>query len=322
MSYDGINYIDDLGGAEEHSKAERAFQSLGDLLEKLGVEEATAKVVPPSTVMSFLGVLCDTDNFMLQITPDRLTELRSYLEWWRKKKSASLKEVQSLAGKLNFVCYTVRSGRVFLSRILHFLRSFSGKPGSRLVDPAIRKDVSWWAEFMEEFNGVSMFPDSRWCPPDFNISTDSCLTGFGGWSQGDYFHCRFPDFIVNDTSLTTNELECFAVVIAIKLWVGKFKNANLLMHCDNESTCFVINNGRANHPFTQACLRELVWWSAKHNLWVKMCHISGVSNRFSDLLSRWHLDSHYEQLFFKETQGLHRKEYYIEQSMFTFINKW
>ena len=58
-----------------------------------------------------------------------------------------------------------------------------------------------------------MFPENKWFAPDTLISTDSCLTGCGGWSQGDYFHSKFPTKILNNSQLTINELDCLAVVI-------------------------------------------------------------------------------------------------------------
>ena len=258
MSYEGVNYIDDLGGCEVTFRVEDAFALLGELLNRLGIWEAVDKASPPATVMTFLGVLCNSENFTLQITLERMEEIRNLMDLWLNKQWALLKEVQSLAGKINFVCYTVHCGRVFLVHILQFLHSFEGKPGRRKVDAETRKDVRWWKKFLHQFNGISMFPHNRWSPPDFNISTDSCLSGLGGWSHGSYFHGRFPEHIANNTDLTINELECLAVVVAVKLWANRFVNANLLMFCDNSSTVEVINGGRAKHWFTQTCLRELV----------------------------------------------------------------
>ena len=120
-----------------------------------------------------------------EITQDRLQELRGIISSWLSKQTASLRQVQSLAEKLNFVCSTVRSGRVFVARILNFLCDFQGGPGNRKITEGIKGDLKWWAKFLDEFNGVTMFPELRWLPPDSVISTDSCLTGCGGWSMSD-----------------------------------------------------------------------------------------------------------------------------------------
>ena len=60
VQYDGspfrsLNYSDDLAGAEPPERAEAAFEAMGDLLTKLGLDEATAKASPPQTEMEYLG---------------------------------------------------------------------------------------------------------------------------------------------------------------------------------------------------------------------------------------------------------------------------
>ena len=60
----------------------------------------------------------------MQITPDRLTEIKSILNVWMTKKSATMKELQSLLGKLNFAVSTIRAGRIFVSRLINGLKEF------------------------------------------------------------------------------------------------------------------------------------------------------------------------------------------------------
>ena len=205
LSFEGINYLDDLGAAEFRNKAWQAFYALGDLLRELGIWEVDAKASPPSEIMVFLGMTCNSCTFTLEITNDRLEELAQLVKTWLSKRIATLREVQSLAGKLNFVCTTVRSGRVFMIHILNFLRSFEGKPGRRYITDEIVKDLQWWNCFLKEFNGVTMFPELRWLPPDALVSTDSCLSGCGGWSHGEYFHCEFLT-VIEHQKLAINEL--------------------------------------------------------------------------------------------------------------------
>ena len=54
LSYEGINYLDDLGAAEIAQKAWSAYNALGQLLSKLGIWEALDKASPPNFVMTFL----------------------------------------------------------------------------------------------------------------------------------------------------------------------------------------------------------------------------------------------------------------------------
>ena len=88
---------------------------------------------PPCMVMVFLGIQVDTIKLILSILPDKWLEIVELVQRWLVKKSASLKEVQQLAGALNFACRCVKSGRIYLSRILNFLREFKNN-----------KNRFWW----------------------------------------------------------------------------------------------------------------------------------------------------------------------------------
>ena len=58
----------------------------------------------------------------LEVTPERFVEIRSLLTVWLNKETASIKEIQSLLGKLNFIAACVRPGRIFISRMLKWLK--------------------------------------------------------------------------------------------------------------------------------------------------------------------------------------------------------
>ena len=120
--FDGTNYLDDLAATELEALAEQAYYVMADILEQAGALEAWEKAIPPATRMLFLGILLDTIRMRLEIDSNRLQDIRSELAMWLHKDSATLKEVQSLVGKLSFCATVVKSGRLFFSRILNFMR--------------------------------------------------------------------------------------------------------------------------------------------------------------------------------------------------------
>ena len=160
---------------------------------------------------------------------------------------------------------------------------------------SLRKDLEWWVAYMSTFDGVSIIPTVNWQVPDVIFSTDACLESAGGWSEGEYFKTRFPEWIINwaDGKLHINELEMIALLIGLKVWSKKYSNRNFLCYCDNRVTVEVVNTGKANNRFAQACLRKICFITAKHNAVVKVVHIIGVDNRISDCLSCWGKDNSY-----------------------------
>ena len=60
-----------------------------------------------------------------------------------------------------------------------------------------------------------------------------------------------------------------------------------MVHVDNEAVAMVINTGASRDTELQKALREIALIAAKHQFVIKARHISGISNRIPDWLSRW-----------------------------------
>ena len=105
------------------------------------------------------------------------------------KFKATKKEVQRLVGKLYFVCKCVRQGRVFLNRVLNFLRTFQGE-GQVEVAEEMRRDLLWFERFLPTYNGISLIPPSKYSGVDQHLATDACLDGGGGVCGYEYFGCK------------------------------------------------------------------------------------------------------------------------------------
>ena len=322
LSYEGLNYLDDLGGAEIVDRAEQAYLALKNLLKELNIWEAADKACPPNPVMTFLGIRYDTKKFTIELTRERLKELETLLQAWLSKDTANLKQTQSLLGKLNFACATVRSGRVFLGRIIRFLMECPVSNEEIEISDEIKGDLNWWRNFISAYNGITMIPESRFSAPDRVISTDSSLKACGGWARGQYFHLPYSNKLLSNKSIHINELECLAVVVALKVWGESCRGKNLLLHCDNQSTVDVVNKGYARNNFSQQCLREIVWLSARYNLWIKVVHVRGVNNRLADLCSRFNLGKSFRETFREETKNWKTKEIKVGPELFEFENNW
>ena len=152
-----------------------------------------------------------------------------------RKISSSLKELQSLLGKLNFVAHCVKPARIFLCSLLNWLRKIHSTEGPQIIPLEPKKDLLWWHNFLPLYNGVSMMFLQDWSDTDQFLSCDSCLHGAGAWFDCKYFLCKFPSFILSQ-NLHTNALELLTVVVALKLWgkvfpAGKLSPSHCLPNC-------------------------------------------------------------------------------------------
>ena len=162
-----VYYLDDMAAAEDWSSAEQAFNDSEMVLARSGARENTAKCVQPSTRMPFVGVLCDTQSLTLEITPERLTEIKTLLTQWASRENCNLKELQQLVGKLNFVASCVRPACIFMACLYALLKGVD-QSQQRIVNltSEFRKDIAWWATFLDSYNGVSMMMLEEWGSPD------------------------------------------------------------------------------------------------------------------------------------------------------------
>lgn len=96
---------------------------------------------------------------MQLILPERkLADIKATLKSWRGRKSATK---SSLAGTLQHAAKVVRPGRCFIRQIYE-LTKVKGGPNQRVrINQEIRSDIQWWVQFMESWNGVSIFWNSR-----------------------------------------------------------------------------------------------------------------------------------------------------------------
>ena len=148
----------------------------------------------------------------VEVTKERLAEIRKLTEELLNKDLATIKQIQSLLGKLNFVGACVKPSRIFISRMLNWLRSIYHSPVFQHAIPElVRKDLLWWNRILPLYNGVSMMEYENWSAPDAIFSSDSCLTACCGFWNGKFFHVRFPEFILG-RKLHISALEILAVI--------------------------------------------------------------------------------------------------------------
>lgn len=314
------NYLDDFIGVELWPMAVAAYRALGKIIENSGLEESSPKAIPPSFIMPCLGVLFDTMSLTLTITPERLLEISQLLVSWENKVEANKHELQSLVGKLMFVASCVRPGRVFVARLLNFLRNMSDNSYTPLPMEALA-DIRWWKKFMPTYNGVSMMPWQEWSKPDDVLSSDACPSGCGAWVEDEFFHRPFPAHVLAQ-NLDINSLELLTVVVAVKLWGNRWQGKRIMIYCDNMTSVVVINSGASRHPFLQNCLREICFWAAVGEFEIRAAHIEGTANRVADALSRYHLGDKYARQFTQLSQDWHARDLWVPDQLFTFSHTW
>jgi len=209
---------------------------------------------------------------------------------WLDRKRASKRELQSLIGKLVFISKCVRASRLFICRLLATLRSLKSQHHRFRISNQFKKDLLWWQEFLEKFNGVTYIPNMVWNEPDKILSTDACLEACGGWCNNRYFSSVFPGHILN-RHFHINILELLTILVGLRAW-GKLLGDQLIkVACDNQASVCVMNAGKSKDPIMLGILREIISVCVEFNIQLKAVHLEGVNNRTADKLSRAPIDN-------------------------------
>ena len=184
-----VVYLDDfLVTGATLAECFEIFNCLLELLQSLGFSINWKKVVPPTQCLIFLGVLINTVSQSMSLPHDKLVVLQELLLSFQHWRRASKRQLQGLAGKLNWSCRVVYGGRTFLRRILDTMNSMRSASARCLLDCGFYEDLNWWVQFLAVFSGRQLFLDST---PVVDVQTDTCFEAAGDYFPGDWVYLNF-----------------------------------------------------------------------------------------------------------------------------------
>jgi hypothetical protein len=104
-----VHILDDFlsMGPPRFSRCYSSLMAFYTLAKDIGLSIRAEKTVYPTTTLTFLGLELDTIKFEVRLPDDKLQRLKSEIQKFQNRSSASLRELQSFIGLLNFVCKVV-----------------------------------------------------------------------------------------------------------------------------------------------------------------------------------------------------------------------
>ena len=110
--------------------------------------------------------------------------------------------------------------------------------------------------------------------------------GAGGHCGSNWFILQWNEKYFKNYSPSIDYLELYAVAIGIKLWLHKFCNKRIIIHCDNLGVVHMINNNTSNCSRCMVLIRLIVLHSLTCNAQIFAEHVATCANVFADHLSR------------------------------------
>jgi len=122
------------------------------LLRRLGFAIAWEKVQLATQDIIFLGVEINSVDMTFKLPKDKVVKFIAFIEVFCSKKHASQRDIQSLAGKLNWASFVLRQGRNYLTSVFNALKRFK-KPFHKFrITEEVKSDLAWWVHCMENDN--------------------------------------------------------------------------------------------------------------------------------------------------------------------------
>ena len=296
-----VNYLDDfLIAASSREEWLRAQLTLIHLLHSLRFQVIWSKLYGPSQRVKFLGIILNSVAMQAFVPEDKISALVDQLTFLISHRKASKRDLQRVAGLMNFLAKVVKGRRTFLRRVLEFIFRLKRPFCKARITSDLRKNFCWWLNFCRVFNGKAI---NIYCSPIVEHAyTDASLSGFGALiglpASGPpttrcsrVFACPKIGFTTGHEipfplKTNVNYLELYAALQAIRRWSPHWANCHVCLHTDNTQAMAFLNKGSCKNPTAMDWLREIFWLSAIYNFRLTSRHITGLANVFADRLSR------------------------------------
>ena len=231
---DLVNYLDDyFFAALLKSWCDEQAQVFLDVCQQIGFPVALEKTFWGNSLMTFLGLLLDSDNQVVCIPVDKLQRALDLVRFFlnKRNKKATVLQFQKLCGFLNFLCRCVVPGRTFVRRLyLSGAGKTVLKPHHHIkITEEHRLDLEVWLRFLT-YPSVFYRPfmDFQvWTVERLDMYSDASRNfdlGFGAYCGNCWTVGQWNRNFMEKCEPSIEYLELFALVVGVLNWIKLFKN--------------------------------------------------------------------------------------------------
>ena len=302
---DNVNYLDDFLFVAMFAKfCNLNIQTFLDVCTSINFPVALDKTFWATTVLTFLGLLIDTENQIISIPVEKINKASDTLNGILSRKSKKLKrkELERICGTFNFFGKCIVPGRAFTRRLYSYGSSL--KPHHHIyINRELRQDLMVWKLFLEH-PSIFARPFSHLVSKavDVNFYTDASRNpalGCGGICDGAWFYTKWDSKFIRQKRPSIAYLELYAVTVGIVNWIEKFSNKHVAIFCDNQSVIHMVNNTTSKCKNCMTLIRIIVLKAMTHNVQITVKYVKSADNVLSDHLSRLRLKAFHRLTFGK-----------------------
>ena len=296
-----VRYLDDfLLVGTTPARAWASAHMAARILMDFGLALSPGKVEGPAYRLEFLGIIIDTQAEVVAISEARQEELTELLTCFQRRRSSSVRRMQSLLGKLSFASTVLPGARPFTRRIIDLCKG----TGRVWLGEDFRSEVRYWLLHLGSWNGKC-----KWRGPTNEplvFASDASTSGFAygleqcplhllptlekGFEPGAVrvgtWSARNGDLQRQQSSRAIQWGEFFCPLAAAAEFGPRLRDQHVVFVIDNQSDVAVINRQRSREPRVAHLLRALCDASLRWNFTFAAVHRAGVDNVLMDWASR------------------------------------
>ena len=260
-----VNYLDDFFFAALcKAICDGQVHVFLEICKRINFPVSLEKTYWGTQLLTFLGLLIDTIQQCICIPADKLAKAIEMVDFVLNKRHRKITfhKLQQLTGFLNFLCRCVVPGRTFLRRMYSLGDNPNLQPHHHIrITAECRMDMLIWKKFLSEPN--------IYCRPfldcfqqnaeDIDMYSDaSGAIGFGAYCRNEWCCALWDTNWLKSEKPSIEYLELYGVTVAVLKWIRCHSNTRILLHCDNDSVCKMINKSSSGCKNCMVLLRLIV----------------------------------------------------------------
>lgn len=243
-------------------------------------------------VLRIIGFMVDPERMRVSMDEEDRTRLLQRVSDFSATAPGgtrrTLREFQQLAGWINWSFNVFPMLKPALSNVYAKIGGKTESHAKIFVSKAVIRDLDWFASHVRRSDGVYLFEDVDWRfeQADIVAYSDACLSGLGFYleTSNEGFQCLVPQLPPKDTIFYFEALAVASIVDAVTR--SSSIPSRLLIFSDNTNTVDIFHSLRSLPPYNNL-LKFTVSLLIKHNISLRVSHISGIDNVIADSLSRF-----------------------------------
>ena len=308
-------YIDDYCAVTKTEEGGHKFiNSWKNLMKELGLPWDPEKIESPAKEITLLGIILSMTNMTFTASEQRIKDTTEILMLHNRSTSFTLKQLQSVNGKLQFIAKVIRFLKLFLRGYVDLIKKINASARSKGLATAggeriqashrVLNDRAILIELFHAFNGCDVTAPARY--PKANCSaaqSDASFWGGGYFCQGIFssYEWKEEGFTIFSSAeseskgkaiVSTAFVEALGLLYLLRdnapYWAGKYVH----IHLDNDSLVHMIKGEKTKSdqvlPILIKCLSIIVAYNIKPNVSL----ISTHAMIFADPLSRITVPKH------------------------------